>query len=69
MVLHQEKLDKAKNKIKEATGLRPMNEKLLKGNRFLKIPPHREIRCGSYWHKIPGYRRKMLGLYGTSSSH
>jgi len=36
-ILHQEKLDEAKNKLEETTGLRPTNEKLLKSHRTLKF--------------------------------
>jgi len=64
-ILHQEKLDKAKDKVEEATGLRPTNEKLLKGFRTLGVPLRLKdhmrnmligkIKCGSYWSKIPGY--------------
>ena len=38
-ILHQEVLDKAKDKIQDVTGLRPTNGKLLKSIQALKIPP------------------------------
>ena len=69
-ILHQEKLDDAKNRVQQATGLRPTNEKLLSSIKSLKVPPHlREhrrnmllgrIKCGSYWNKIRGYELRAL---------
>jgi len=38
-ILHQEVLDEAKERVQTVTGLRPTNEKLLKGIRALRIPP------------------------------
>ena len=38
-ILHQEKLDDAKNRVQQATGLRPTNEKLLNSIKSLKVPP------------------------------
>jgi len=40
-------MDEAKNKIEVVTGLRPTNEKLLKGYRTLKIPPRIEYHMRS----------------------
>jgi len=67
-ILHQEVLYEAKDKVHETTGLRPTNEKLLKGIRVLKIPPRikdhmrnmltGKIKCGSFWSKIPGHNGK-----------
>jgi len=69
-ILHQEKLNEAKDKIEEVMGPRPMNEKLLKGYKSLKIPLQikyhmrgmltGKIKCGSYWHKIPGLAKRVL---------
>ena len=69
-ILHQEKLEEAKNTIEEATGLRPTNEKLLKGYKSLKITPRikdhmrgmltGKIKCGSYWNKIPGLTDRAI---------
>jgi len=63
-------MDEAKNKIEAVTGLRPTNEKLLKGYRTLKTPPTIEyhmrgmlagkIKCGSYWHKISGLEERAI---------
>jgi len=57
-------MDEAKNKVEEATGLRPTNEKLLNGYRTLKIPPRikdhmrnmliGKVKCGEFWRKMPG---------------
>ena len=46
-ILHQEVLDDAKEKVEAATGLRPTNEKLLKGVRTLGVPPRLKdrLRC------------------------
>ena len=46
-VLHQEILDEAEDKVEGMTGLRPTNEKLLKGIRTLGFPPRLRdhIRC------------------------
>jgi len=51
--------------VEETTGLRPTNEKILKGFKTLGIPPrprdHRRcmatgsIKCGACWDNIPGY--------------
>ena len=67
-IKHQEVLDDAKEKIEELTGLRPTNEKLLKGIKMLRIPPRIKdhlrnmlvggIKCGSFWDKIPGHTSK-----------
>ena len=67
-ILHQEVLEEAKDKIQETTGLRPTNEKLLKGIRALKIPPRikdhmrnmltGKIKCGSFWNKSPDTHKK-----------
>ena len=61
----QEAIDEAKDRVEETTGLRPTNEKILKGFRSLGIPPRVKghmrfmitgrIKCGSYWSNIPGY--------------
>jgi hypothetical protein len=68
--LHQETLDGAKDKIQEVTGLRPTNEKLLKGIRRLGVPlrvkDHMrtmltgKFKCGTYWNKIPGYNGRAI---------
>src|SRR5258708_6993131 len=62
-ILHQEVLDDAKSKVEAFTGLRPTNEKLLKGVKVLGVPPHikdhlrclltSKIKCGSFWNRIP----------------
>jgi len=62
---HQEVLEEAKNRIEEITGLRPTNEKLLKGIKTRGIPPRlrdhtrnmltSKIKCGPYWANIPGH--------------
>ena len=67
-ILHQEKLEDAKDKIQGATGLRPTNEKLLRGPRSLGVPPRLKdhirnmltgrLKCGSYWGNIPGYTER-----------
>jgi len=69
-ILHQEKLEEAKNEIEEATNLRPTNEKLLKGYKSLKIPPRikdhmrnmltGKIKCGPYWNKIPSFTDRAI---------
>jgi hypothetical protein len=69
-VLHQETIDEAKDKVQEFTGLRPTNEKLLKGIRTIKVPPRvrdhmrtmltGRIKCGTYWNKIPGHEEKAI---------
>jgi len=53
--------------VEETTGLRPTNEKILKGFKTLGIPlrlrDHTRcmvtgmIKCGAYWNNIPGYCR------------
>ena len=45
-ILHQERLDEAKDKI-EVTGLRPTNKKLLNGIKALGVPPRLKdhLRC------------------------
>ena len=63
-IKHQQTLEDSKAKIQEATGLRPTNERLLKGIKRLTIPPRAKdllrnmltgrIKCGDYWNKIPG---------------
>jgi len=55
---------------KGATGLRPTNEKLLKGIKALEIPPRikdhmrtmltGQIKCGAFWGKIPGHNEKAI---------
>ena len=67
-ILHQEVLDEAKDKIQDATGLRPTNGKLLKSIRALKIPPRikdhmrcmltGKIKCGAFWSKVPGHTKR-----------
>jgi ribonuclease HI len=69
-ILHQEKLDKAKDRVQETTGLRPTNEKLLKGIRALNVPPRikdhmrcmltGKIKCGTFWDKVPGHNERAL---------
>ena len=69
-ILHQEVLDKAKDRIQEVTGLRPTNEKLLKGIQALKIQPwikdHMrcmltgKIKCGPFWSKVPGLTERAI---------
>jgi hypothetical protein len=69
-ILHREILDGAKDKIQEATGLRPTNEKLLKGIRKVGVPSRvkdhmrtmltGKIKCGTYWNKIPGYNGRAI---------
>ena len=69
-ILHQEKLDDAKDRVQEATGLRPTNEKLLKGIRALNIPlrikDHMramfmgKIKCGTFWDKVPGQNERAF---------
>ena len=69
-ILHQEKLDDAKDRVQEITGLRPTNEKLLKGIRALNIPPRikdhmramltGKIKCGTFWNKVPGHIERAL---------
>ena len=64
-ILHQEVLDEAKDRVQETTGLRPTNEKLLKGVKALSIPPRikdhmrrmltGKIKCGAFWNKVPGH--------------
>ena len=67
-ILHQEVLDEAKDKIQDATGLRPTNRKLLKSIQALKIPPRikdhmrcmltSKIRCGAFWSKVLGHTER-----------
>jgi len=69
-ILHQDTLNEAKDKIQGATGLRPTNEKLLKGIKALEIPPRikdhmrtmltGKIKCGAFWAKIPGHNEKAF---------
>jgi hypothetical protein len=69
-ILHQGILDEAKDKVQEATGLRPTNEKLLKGIRKIKVLPQvrdhmrnmltGKIKCGAFWNKIPGHYEKAI---------
>jgi len=69
-ILHQDTLNEAKDKIQGATGLRPTNEKLLKGIKALEIPPRikdhmrtmltGKIKCGAFWTKIPGHNEKAF---------
>ena len=62
---HQAIIEEAKDRIEEATGLRPTNEKMLKSSRSLGVSPclrdHMRcvitgrIKCGAYWSNIPNY--------------
>ncbi len=66
----QEVPDDVKAKVEEATGPRPMSEKLLKGVRALGVPPRLNdhmrcsltgrIKCGSFWNEIPGCAERAL---------
>jgi len=63
----QEILNEAKDKVEENSGLRPTNERLLKGFKTMKIPPRvkglmryliiGKMKCGTYWTNIPGWSR------------
>ena len=67
-IFHQEVLDEAKDKIQDATGLRPTNGKLLKSIQVLKIPPRikdhmrcmltGKIKCGAFWSKVLGHTKR-----------
>ncbi len=67
-ILHQEVLEDAKDRIQEATELRPTNKKLLKSICTLKILPQikdhmrnmltSKIKCGTFWSKIPEYTQR-----------
>jgi len=67
-ILHQEVLEDAKDRIQEATELRPTNEKLLKSIRALKILPRikdhmrnmltSKIKCRTFWSKILEYTQR-----------
>jgi len=69
-IIHQVTLDEAKDKIQGSTGLRPTNEKLLKGIKALEIPPRikdhirtmltGKIKCRAFWGKIPGHNEKAI---------
>ena len=62
---HQAIIEEAKDRIEEATGLRPTNEKMLKSSRSLGVSPRLRdhmrcmitgrIKCGAYWSNIPNY--------------
>jgi hypothetical protein len=64
-ILHQVTLDDAKDRLQEATGLHPTNERLLKSFKALGVLLHLRdhmrsmligrIKCGPYWRNIPGY--------------
>lgn len=63
-------LEEAKDKVQEVTGLRPTNEKLLKGVRALSIPPRirdhmrnmltGKIKCGNFWNKVSGHTERAF---------
>ena len=67
---HQEILEDAKDRIEDATGLRPTNEKLLKGLRALRVPPRLKdhmgcvlpgrIKCGPLWNNNTGYAERAF---------
>ena len=67
---HQEILEEVKDRIEDATGLRPTNEKLLKGLRALSVPPRLKqhmgwvvpgrIKCGLLWNNITGYAERAF---------
>ena len=71
----QEILDDAKDQLEEATGLRPTNEKLLKGIKALGVPPRIKdhmrcmltgrIKCGTYWNNIPRHEGRALCSFCT----
>jgi len=62
---YQETIKSTKDKVEEATGLRPTTERLLKSFRALGVPPHlkdhmrclvnKRLKCRTYWSNIPGY--------------
>ena len=64
-ILHQGVLGEAMDRIQETTGLRPTNEKLLKGIHILSVPPRikdhmkntltSKIKCGAFWNKVLGH--------------
>ena len=66
----QEILNDAKDQLEEVTGLRPTNEKLLKGIKALGIPPRIKdhmrcmltgrIKCGTFWNNIPRHEGRAL---------
>ena len=66
----QETLKEAKNKVEENTGLRPTNERLLKGIKALEVPPRLRdhmrclltgrLKCGPYWSNIPRHAEGFL---------
>ena len=69
-ILHQEILEDAKSKVEAFTGLRPTNEKLLKGVKTLGVPPRikdhlrclltSKIKCGAFWDRIPGCAERAM---------
>ena len=69
-ILHQEILDDAKNRVEAFTGLRPTNERLLKGVKILGVPPRikdhlrclltSKLKCGSFWNRIPGCAERAM---------
>jgi len=60
-----EAIKEAKNRVEEATGLRPTTEQLTKGFRALGVPTrlrdrmrcivNGKLKCGTFWSNIPGY--------------
>jgi len=67
---HQTTLDESKDRIEAETGLRPTNEKLLRGIKSLGVPPCLKdhirnmligrIKCGPYWNNIPGHAERAF---------
>jgi len=67
---HQATLDESKDRIEAETGLRPTNEKLLRGIKSLGVPPRLKdhiknmligrIKCGPYWNNIPGHAERAF---------
>jgi len=72
-ITHQETLDESKDSVERETGLRPTNEKLLKGIKTLGVPPRLKdhirnmligkIKCGPYWRNIPGHTDRAFCSY------
>ena len=67
LILHQEKLDDAKNRVQQTTGLRPTSEKLLNSIKLLKVPPRlrdhtKNMLLGriKYWNNIRGYKWRAI---------